>query len=100
MQDPQGGLDEVCRMAVRLEKKTGCPQRDERFPVGLTVRLWAGALWRLALAGALVMLTWQCYNLRNLPGWTERQIEREGEATRAAALSAIGDTRKDVLVRV
>ena len=72
----------------------------KRFPVGLAVRLWSAALWRLALAGALVMLTWQCYNLRNLPGWTERQIEREGEATRAAALSAIGDTRKDVLVQV
>jgi hypothetical protein len=70
------------------------------FPLSVTVRLWSGVLWRVALAGVLVSFTWQVYNLRNLPGWTERQIRREGDATRAAATSAIADTRKDLLAEV
>jgi hypothetical protein len=57
-------------------------------------------LWRFALAGVLVALTWQVYNLRNLPGWTERQIQREGDATRATASVAIADTRKQLLAEV
>lgn len=61
---------------------------------------WAKVLVRGALGALLLVLAWQAYNLRNLPGWVERQIARESEATRAAALSAIADTRKDLLGEV
>ena len=64
------------------------------------VATWAITLWRVALVVLISVLAWQAYNLRNLPSWTERQVTREADATRAAALSAIGDTRKDVLGQV
>jgi len=63
-------------------------------------RLAVWAFWRLALAALLCVLTWQAYNLRNLPGWAQAQIQREGDNTRTAALVAIADTRKDLLKEV
>ncbi|WP_321471171.1 hypothetical protein [uncultured Paludibaculum sp.] len=71
-----------------------------RVTVGLRLQAWAGALWRVALAALFGVLTWQAYNLRHLPDWAQRQIQREGDNTRTAALTAIGDTRKEVLGEV
>lgn len=75
-------------------------RRAFEFPLSETIRLWSEALWRIALTGMLMALAWQVYNLRNLPRWTERQIQREGDATRAAATVAIADTRKGLLAEV
>jgi hypothetical protein len=61
---------------------------------------FTSALWRLALALLLVALAWQVWNLRNAPAWIEAQIEREGDATRAAALCAISDTRVALLAEI
>lgn len=61
---------------------------------------WAQAAWRVALAALLLMVTWQVYSLRHFPDWAQRQIQREADATRGAALAAIGDTRKDLLKEV
>src|SRR5579862_8083787 len=57
-------------------------------------------LWRLALTALLATLTWQAAQLRYAPAWLEAQIRREGDHTRAAALCAIADTRRDLVYQV
>jgi hypothetical protein len=53
---------------------------------------WSSHAWRLALAVLLLTAAWQVYALRSLPAWCERQIAREGDRTREAALAAVADT--------
>jgi len=60
----------------------------------------ASIAWRLSFAAFLLMTTWQVWQLRRAPAWMAAQIERQGRETRAAALAAIGDTRKDLAFRI
>lgn len=60
----------------------------------------ASVAWRLALAALLLISAWQVWQLRRAPGWMAAQIELEGRNTRKAALAAIAQTRKDLMVRV
>ena len=56
----------------------------------------ASIAWRLALAAWLSMLTWQTWQLRYAPAWIHAQIAEQGRETRAAALEAISEVRRDL----
>jgi hypothetical protein len=60
----------------------------------------ASVAWRLALTGLLLTATWQVWQLRRAPDWIAAQVERQGAETRAAAVAAITDARKDLDQRV
>lgn len=57
-------------------------------------------LLRLSIATFFGFSTWQVYNLRKLPKWTERQITREAELTRTATTEAVKDNLEPVLKEV
>ena len=60
----------------------------------------ASIAWRLSLAALLLTSTWQVWQLRRAPAWISAEIERQGQETRAAALTAIGDVRADMMLRI
>jgi methyl-accepting chemotaxis protein len=60
----------------------------------------ASIAWRLSLAVLLLTMAFQVWQLRRAPQWIAAQIERQGSETRAAALAAITDTRKDLTLRI
>ena len=61
----------------------------------------ASIAWRMALAWLLLVMAHGLTELRTYgPAWAQAQIQREGDASRAAATVAIADTRKELLAEV
>jgi hypothetical protein len=60
----------------------------------------ASIAWRLSLALLLLVTAWQVWELRRLPRWIREEIDLQASQTRAAALTAVQDTRRDLLRRV
>ena len=61
----------------------------------------ASIAWRLALAWLLLVMAHGLTEFRTYgPAWAQTQIQREGDASRAAATVAIADTRKELLAEV
>lgn len=76
------------------------PDITVRLPWCFVVRLWAAAMWRAALAVLLGVLAWQAWQLRAAYVQTQRWAGEQADKTRAAALQAVADTRKDLLIEL